>query len=428
MQLNDIIEENTLPTISRKTRISVENLQALIDRDWSRLQKVQALGFISILEREYHADLGKLREECRAYYEEHAPAREPDALVVSPVEKEGSGVLYKALLVLVLLALAYGAWKYMAAAPAGKSDVASASEPRSGFFDSVLSMTKGWLGEEKPGTGKPAAAQESPSGAESGQNPTAVSEGAWAEKNGSEGNDSQNAESNDSSAKPLTIAKVETAAKQKSGKSDEAQEEEKIITQVKQEQAKAEALRRESAQAPEENGEGNLSDVSRMIVAATAGADEEENASRKEAASTSAGQEQAEASEKEAEENPSAAERTETAAQPAEAALEIPEPKAKKPAAVTDSLVIFHPRSKVWVGYTELRSMKRTAKVATGDITFDTSKGDYILATGHGKLEFKGKNTLKLNDGKRHFFMIAKGGVREISHEEFQRLNKSKVW
>lgn len=426
MQLNDIIEENTLPTISRKTRISIENLQALIDRDWSRLQKVQALGFISILEREYHADLGKLKEECRAYYAEHALEREPEAMVVAPVEKERTGLLYRTLLVLILLILAYGGWKYMAA-PSEKSDVASTAEPQSGFFDSVLSMTKGWLGGEKPAVATPVAAQDAESGVE-GPTPAAVSEGAWAEKNDSERNGSQSGGANRSSAETLTIAKVESAEKPKIGKSDEAQEAQ-IITQVKQEQAKAEALRQERAPAPAGAGEANLSDVSRMIVAATAGTAGEQGASEQEATSAPVPAEQGGAPEKQAGERLPVAKAPEASLEPAEEkALEIPEPKAKQPAAVTDTLVVFHPRSKVWVGYTELRSMKRTAKVATGDITFDTSKGDYILATGHGQLEFKGQNALKLNDGKRHFFMIAKGKVREISHEEFQRLNKSKVW
>jgi hypothetical protein len=89
----------------------------------------------------------------------------------------------------------------------------------------------------------------------------------------------------------------------------------------------------------------------------------------------------------------------------------------------------MHPRSKIWVGYTNLRTMKRTAKVTADDLTFDTATGDYILAVGHGQIDFRTRSgEKKLNDGTRHFFMIAQGDVREISHEEFQRLNKSKVW
>jgi len=97
------------------------------------------------------------------------------------------------------------------------------------------------------------------------------------------------------------------------------------------------------------------------------------------------------------------------------------------------AVVILTPRSKVWIGFRELRSGKRTAEVVQKDqaVKFDTTKSDYILATGHGVLTFTNgdeKELLKLHDGKKHFFMIAKGGVREISHEKFQKLNGSKVW
>ena len=95
------------------------------------------------------------------------------------------------------------------------------------------------------------------------------------------------------------------------------------------------------------------------------------------------------------------------------------------------AVIIMEPGSKVWIGFRELRSGKRTAEVVTEPVKFDTKGSDYILATGHGILVFKngnGKELIKMRDGKKHFFMIAKGGVREISHEKFQKLNGSKVW
>jgi hypothetical protein len=429
MQLNEIIEENTLPTISRRTRISVENLQALIDRDWSRLQKVQALGFISILEREYHIDLSDLKEECRAYYAEHASEhQEAEPLIVTPVEKESSGIFFKTVVVLLLLALAYGAWKYMAHTPAAEQNASiSVTAPKGGFFDSVLSTAKGWLGSEKnPATPAPSNTVAAPE--EKAAPP--LSQGAWAEKNGSEANGTESSQpKRGSSAPKLTIAQAEAAKDTNAEKSvsDEGEEEARIITQVKQEQAKAEKLRQESSMAPRGNGEENLSDVSRMIVAATAGASEETPAVQEPLSPTPPGKAEA-APEKETAAQEAAVQEVSTQASPNPEAENPKSPIKPEPGSVTDALVIFHPKAKVWVGYTELRTMKRTARVSAEDITFDTSKGDYILATGHGKLELKGKNSIKLNDGKRHFFMIAKGSVREISHEEFQRLNKSKVW
>ncbi|MBD3788961.1 MAG: hypothetical protein IE885_01125 [Campylobacterales bacterium] len=71
MQLNEILEENTLKAISKKTNISQDNLEALFAGDFSHLQKTKAFGFLSILEREYHTDVSKLREQATEYYAQH---------------------------------------------------------------------------------------------------------------------------------------------------------------------------------------------------------------------------------------------------------------------------------------------------------------------------------------------------------------------
>jgi len=81
------------------------------------------------------------------------------------------------------------------------------------------------------------------------------------------------------------------------------------------------------------------------------------------------------------------------------------------------------------MGIVNLTTMKR--RVATGQAPqkFDTAQGQWIVATGHGFIDYdEGFAHKKLNDGKKHFLMIRNGKVSEISHEEFQRLNKSKVW
>ena len=75
MQLNDILEENSIKAISDRTRIPEENLEYLLASDFDALTKVKTLGFISILEREYNADLSALKEQALGYYgqsrEEH---------------------------------------------------------------------------------------------------------------------------------------------------------------------------------------------------------------------------------------------------------------------------------------------------------------------------------------------------------------------
>ena len=109
MQLNEILEENTIKGISQKTKISEDNLEKLLAANFDALKKIKTLGFISILEREYKADLNALREEALAYYSEHT---EDHAFSVGePMEEEKKGKS-KLFLVVVLALLGYASWYF----------------------------------------------------------------------------------------------------------------------------------------------------------------------------------------------------------------------------------------------------------------------------------------------------------------------------
>jgi hypothetical protein len=109
MQLSEILEENTIKSISQKTKIPEDNLENLLAANFDALKKVKALGFISILEREYHADLSQLKEEALAFYSQ---GKEDHSITVgSPImeEKKGKSKLF---LLLVLALLAYASWYF----------------------------------------------------------------------------------------------------------------------------------------------------------------------------------------------------------------------------------------------------------------------------------------------------------------------------
>lgn len=109
MQLNEILEENTIKSISQRTKISEDNLENLLAANFDPLKKIKALGFISILEREYKADLSTLREEALAFY---SVEKEENGFTVGlPMgdEKRGKSKLF---LFLVLALLAYASWYF----------------------------------------------------------------------------------------------------------------------------------------------------------------------------------------------------------------------------------------------------------------------------------------------------------------------------
>lgn len=109
MQLNEILEENSIKSISQKTKISEDNLENLLARNFDVLMKIKTLGFISILEREYKADLTALREEALAYYASHEEDHSFSVAVPLKEEKKGRSKIF---LVVVLALLGYASWYF----------------------------------------------------------------------------------------------------------------------------------------------------------------------------------------------------------------------------------------------------------------------------------------------------------------------------
>jgi len=110
MELNDILEENSIQAISQKTKIPEDNLEILFDNKFENLRKVKTLGFISILEREYGADLNALRAAAKNYYD--AFGEESGITIATPftIEKKGKS---KILFIAVFLLLGYATWFFL---------------------------------------------------------------------------------------------------------------------------------------------------------------------------------------------------------------------------------------------------------------------------------------------------------------------------
>jgi hypothetical protein len=164
MQLNEIIEENTLPAISRKTRLSIENLEKLFENNFSGFRKVQALGFISILEREYRADLSDLREACETFFSENnvleTPKRSTEAHLNPPHKKStvvdinmsrrGPSFIKPLVVSVVAVGLLYAAWQTYSTQMESTDTNISRQGEDIGFFATIINQTKKWMGGESP--------------------------------------------------------------------------------------------------------------------------------------------------------------------------------------------------------------------------------------------------------------------------------------
>ena len=107
MQLNDILDENTVRAVSAKTNISEDNIEALSTSEFSKINRVKTMGFISILEREYRIDLSKLKEEALVYYNAHVEDTSVTLGLPLPEEKKGKS---KWFMFVVLLMIVYALW------------------------------------------------------------------------------------------------------------------------------------------------------------------------------------------------------------------------------------------------------------------------------------------------------------------------------
>ena len=107
MQLSDILEEHTIKAISEKTNISESNIDALVSSDFQKMNKVKAMGFLSIIEREYHADLSELRTEATEYYK---GIRKDESITLGlpqPTEKKGKSKFF---MFIIFVMIGFSIW------------------------------------------------------------------------------------------------------------------------------------------------------------------------------------------------------------------------------------------------------------------------------------------------------------------------------
>lgn len=104
MLFNEIVERDGIEDVASKTNISTVNLGYLIDENFERLNRVKALGFLLILEREYkEIDVAALRDRIKTYYDEHRPVDEKVVMVGKDSVEESGFSFFKLFIILALL-------------------------------------------------------------------------------------------------------------------------------------------------------------------------------------------------------------------------------------------------------------------------------------------------------------------------------------
>jgi len=108
MLFNELIEQQGLESVVSKTNISSINLNYLMSEDFEKLNRVKALGFLLILEREYkEIDVNDLRQKIKLYYDEHKPHDDKVVMVARGSTTGGGFSFFKFFIITGLLGGGY---------------------------------------------------------------------------------------------------------------------------------------------------------------------------------------------------------------------------------------------------------------------------------------------------------------------------------
>lgn len=89
--------------IHEDTHIPIEHVQALIHESFEGFSKLQFIGFVSILEREYKEDLSELKQNGLTYYGNNEPVKKKGSLFVLPKRAKNYTPIYITILFAVFL-------------------------------------------------------------------------------------------------------------------------------------------------------------------------------------------------------------------------------------------------------------------------------------------------------------------------------------
>ena len=111
MHLSEILEKYSIEDISKKTNISEYSLEKLFAGEFCYLKKVQCMGFISIVEREYKADLSSLKDSAKQFYAQNY--EDCSVTMGMPIDEPVKERSKLPMVLLVLLLLGGASWYFI---------------------------------------------------------------------------------------------------------------------------------------------------------------------------------------------------------------------------------------------------------------------------------------------------------------------------
>jgi hypothetical protein len=111
MQLNELIKQETVRDIIKRTHISKVLLDKLSSGEFDGLNKTQVMGTISIIEREYGVDMNESRDEAMEYFDNNIQDEKNRFMVEKAITKENN-FLSKFFVSVIIVILVYSSWYF----------------------------------------------------------------------------------------------------------------------------------------------------------------------------------------------------------------------------------------------------------------------------------------------------------------------------
>jgi hypothetical protein len=104
----EILKEIGAQKIYEQTHVSKEHVQAILHNSFEGLNKIQIIGFISILEREYKVDLTQTKESATKYFDELSidNQHEHKEIFVAVREKKSNNITVYIVIISIILIIA----------------------------------------------------------------------------------------------------------------------------------------------------------------------------------------------------------------------------------------------------------------------------------------------------------------------------------
>jgi hypothetical protein len=394
MQLNELVKNYSINTISQKTNIAIEVLKKLINKDWENLQRSKVNGFLQIIEREFNVDLSEIKEEAKEYYKEHkdTKAYRPIDLVDAQVEGGSSKRLITNILTFVILALvSYAVWYYLS--QKNHNNFTSETNSSKGLFRNSLDTAKNLINSTDNNSNKDI---ENNNSQEDKITSTTT--------NKAEVNNTNKELKDSNSSEEKRKFDIEINASNKTEETNNTNEQiSKTIPLV------------DTPKSEDTNDTLNKDESVAKDINVTKNLETEYNNSTQ----TKNDSNSSDVSSIKADENLTMQDKDLTNEQNNTATKEL------------KSITITPTVKRIWIGIYNLKTKKRVVKVATSAYTYNSDGGDVAIVTGHSRFKIATNTgaTSEYHDaGKKKYLLISQDGIKVLTKKEYKEVTNKRAW